>query len=372
MSRIKFVMILYVLSVLAVMLSAMADEPDSNLSSAPGRAVGFPIGIEGIPEHGDGASWKAASELKLNLAMQWASWDESVPYSYSWTASPSKDEFKQHLVRLKKQGYTIAIADTSVHMDQKHLPKDLEGKRFNDPEVLARWAQHLEDFLARYGDEVDFLNLGNEVDLYFGSHQDEWEDYITFFERGAATVRRLRPAITIGVVLKPEKWSLTKCWRALEPFCDFLAVTYYPPNSMFETSPTAEAFSPDHPKHFTKEFERAFRFAGEKPVMIIEVGAASDPVIGSSPELQAQFIRLLFEWLPGKEDRLLGMLWLTAQDWPRERIKKDLTGDLSASLLEMDPFMRFLCSLGLKYEDGTPKPGYAAFREEMIRYRALP
>ena len=345
----------------------MAEPPPggARYSEKDGR---LPIGLEGVPECGDPQSWDMADELKLSLVLHWSSWDGSVPYSYSWTTSPDRDEFKRYLLELKGRGYKVVIADTTVHMDQKHLPTHLDGKRFNDPAVLDSWGRYLEQLLTHCGDQIDFLSIGNEVDLYFGNKPDEWNDYVEFFERGAETVRRVRPAIKIGVILKPEERSLAKYWKGVEPFCDYLAVTYYTPNSMFEKSPTAEGLEPDNPRYFATELDRAIRFSGGKPVLITEIGSATDPAIDSSPELQARFVELVFQWLPGKEEKLLGMLWLTAQDWPYEGIRKALDGHLDARLLAHDPFVRFLCSLGLRYEDGTKKPGYDVFKREVLRY----
>jgi hypothetical protein len=346
----------------------LAAEPPVEGTDSAKKQGRLPIGLEGVPECGDPQSWDIADELKLSLVLHWSSWDGSVPYSYSWTASPDRDQFKRYLLELKRRGYKVAIADTTVHMDQKHLPTYLDGKRFNDPVLLDCWVRYLEQLLAQYGEEIDFLSIGNEVDIYFGNKPDEWNDYVEFFKRGSEIVHRLRPAIKVGVILKPEERSLAKYWKDVEPFCDYLAVTYYTPNSMFEESPTAQGLEPDNPRYFAKELDRAIRFAGEKPVLITEIGSATDPAIDSSPELQARFVKLLFQWLPGKEEKLLGVLWLTAQDWPREGIRKALEGHLDAQLLGHEPFMRFLCSLGLRYEDGTKKPGYDVFKTEVLRY----
>jgi hypothetical protein len=70
-----------------------------------------------------------------------------------------------------------------------------------------------------------------------------------------------------------------------------------------------------------------------------------------------------------REDNLLGMSWLSPTDWPYEATKKALQGYLDAAALQHEPFMKYLTSLGLKYEDGTEKPGYAAFKSGIVQYR---
>jgi len=339
------------------------------LNSAGASGSGFPIGVEGVPECGKESTWRMGEELGLNFIMYWSSWAGCTPRSYSWTSSPGEGEFRDHLRRLKEKGYTVALTDTTVHMTEKHLPARFAGRRLNEPEVLAAFDEHLRELLSLYGPYIDYFHIGNEIDIYYGMHPEEWPEYETFFKRGAEVVRAYDPRIKIGVVVM-TKTAEEKYWKTLEPYCDFLSVTYYVPCSMSEPAPAAEGLKPDNPRYFATEFARAFERAGNKPVLIIEVGCATHPKVDSTPELQAEFIRLLFDWLPGKEDKLLGMLWLNGQDWPFDQIAEILEGELMPSVLKSESFKRYLTSLGLLDEHGKKKPGYDVFKEEMAAYRA--
>ena len=252
-------------------------------------------------------------------------------------------------------------------MDQKHLPNYLKGKRFNDPYLLQRWRKYLQGFLSRYGSHIDYLNIGNEVNNYFGKHYDEWADYLEFLRLASDVIHRLEPRIKVGVVLVESRRE--SFWNQIEPYCDHLAITYYTPCSAFGKSPTAEALDRNHYRYFGRTLNEALRVAGDKDVLITEVGCATHPDIDSSPELQVQFIEALFRWLDGKEDRILGMSWLAPTDWPYEHTKKALQGFLDAAALQHEPFMKYLTSLGLRYEGGREKPGYAAFKNGIIQYR---
>ncbi len=120
-------------------------------------------------------------------------------------------------------------------MDHKHLPKYLEGKPFDDPELLERWEAFLRAFLAEYGDSIDFLNLSNEVGSYFGGHREEWPAYLTFVRKGAEVVHEVRPEIRVGVALSRN--GAATYWPDLEPYCDYLAFNYYTPNSSLANLP---------------------------------------------------------------------------------------------------------------------------------------
>ncbi len=327
----------------------------------------IPIGLNRVPGYQKEDEYRMAKELGLNFIHEITQWIEPKPGEYVWLKSAGEDKFLAHLKELKEKGYKVSITFTNVHMDQKHLPEYLKEKRFNDPLFLERWEKYLEAFLPRYGDYIDFLNIGNEVNNYFGQHYGEWKDYIQFFKRGSDVIRRLKPRIRIGIVLVEGRRE--HFWKAVEPYCDHLTITYYTPCSMFGKSPTAEALDEKSGKYFAKTLDEAIRVAGKKKVLITEVGCATHPALDSSPELQAKFIEALFQWLRGKEDKVLGMSWLAAIDWPYEGTKIALKGYLDAALLQHEPFMRFLTSLGLRYEDGRKKPGYHAFKREISRYR---
>jgi hypothetical protein len=232
--------------------------------------------------------------------------------------------------------------------------------------VLRAFEAYLTRFFAEYGDYIDYFNIGNEIDLYFGGHPDEWKAYLTFFKHGASVVRRLRPSIKLGAVMTHD--SVERYWPDIEPYCDYLAFTYYAPCSMFEENPTSQALDSQSDKYFVRSLDGALDFAGEKPVVITEIGCATAASVDSSPELQAQFIEALFEWLRGKEDKILGLSWLGLHDWSYTWVMEQLEGFLSDELLANQGMIGYLTSLGLTDAWGKRKPGFEAFKREMRRY----
>jgi hypothetical protein len=336
-------------------------------SQKPSKAATVPIGLNGVPSQDHATDWTIAEEFQLNFFTTIFQWKEPKPGAYFWKEFTGEDPFKKHLQSLKEKGYLVALTNTTVHMDQKHLPKYLKGKRFDDPELLERWEVFLRAFLIEYGDSIDFLNLSNEVGSYFGGHREEWSEYLAFVRLAAEIVDEVRPDIRVGVVLGRN--GAASYWRDLEPYCDHLAFTYYTPNSSLVKSPTARALDSEHPDYFAAALDGMLRLAGPKPVLITEIGCATHESIDSSPELQAQFIKQLIAWLPGKEDRILGLSWLSHIDWPYAHTKRALQGYLDEELLEREPFMRYLTSLGITYEDGTKKPGYDVLKKALACYR---
>lgn len=325
-----------------------------------GDAQSVPIGIDGD---------NPPQELGLNFIYKTYPWQEPSEGAFPWLGLKDKDDpFLKKLKELKKAGYKIAITFTNVHMDKKHLPEYLKGRRFNDPKLLHRWAVYLESFTARYGGEIDFINIGNELNNYFGKQRQEWPDYVEYLKLSSQTIKRSRPQIKVGIIL--GNGDLQPYWRDAGPFCDYLALTYYTPCSTFSKSPTQQALDPRNPLYFANRLDEALRLCGNKKLLIEEIGCATHPGVDSSPELQAEFIRKVFAWLRGKEHKVLAMSWLSLKDWHYEGTRTALKGYLDDALLKHEPFMRYLTSLGLFYEDGKEKPGYKAFKDELLRYRA--
>ena len=270
-----------------------------------GQKATVPIGLNGVPRQDHEEDRTIAKEFQLSFFTTIFQWTEPNPGAYFWTSNEGEDPFKKHLQSLKRDGYTISLTNTTVHMDQKHLPKYLVGKRFDDPELLRRWEAFLLAFLAEYGDYIDYLNLSNEVGSYFSNHQAEWKAYLTFVKKGAEVIHKTRPKIRVGVALSCG--GASAYWRDLEPYCDYLAFTYYTPNSSLGKSPTANAIDPDDPSYFAATLDGMLRLAGTKPVLITEIGCATHESIDSSPDLQVQFIEQFVAWLSGREDRILGV-----------------------------------------------------------------
>jgi hypothetical protein len=308
----------------------------------------------------------APKELGLNYFYLLHEWKESTPGIYRWTGLKD-DPFLTQLKALKQSGVKVAVTLTHVHMDQKHVPDDLRDKRFNDPALLKRWQKFLQEFLARYGDHIDLLNIGNEVNTYFGAHKPEWQDYAEFFKISSAHVHAARPKLKVGIPLGNDHFE--EFWKDIALFSDYLAFNYYTPCSSLYKSPTAPALDSKSTLYFAKRFDEVLKLSGNKLVLLSEIGCATHPDVDSSPELQAEFVRKLFAWLRGKESKIIAACWVSLKDWPYEGTKIALKGYLDERLLKHEPFMRYLTSLGLQYEDGKPKPGYNAFKGELARYR---
>jgi len=323
------------------------------------------LGVQGLP--GDPQEFALAEKASVNFGRFFGRWDEPVPGQYNWNTNVDEiPVLGAYLRELKRRGFTAYVMLANVHMEGLQMPEYLAGRPFDDPYVIERWELYLTKFLDRYGRWIDYISIGNELDAYFSKHEEQFPGFVEFVARGAEVIRREAPHIQVGSVLTSsgfESW-----WPQLAPHLDFLGATYYAPVNMFGGS-KKRPLDESHPDYFSKALSRVLKAAGEKKVLLAELGCATAPEVNSSPEAQAEFIRRFFEWLPQYEDRILAVQFVSLRDWPYQGTKAALKPLLSAELLSNETFLRFLSSLGLRDEKGNPKPGWRAWVRAAQQYR---
>ena len=335
--------------------------------AAQAAAEPAPIGVGGLPHAGNPEEEAVAKELGLSFVADFSNWDEPKEGDYPWASSPD-DPFGDRLKNLKQKGYAICITLKNIDDDKKRMPFYLEGRTLDDPLVLARWAAFLKAFLARYGDSIDYLNFGHKVNGYFVKHEGEWTAFVRFVAAGAQVVRKEKPRLSFGVVLKDTD-DPAKYWRDLAPACSHLALAYTAPCSVFKKQPTAQALDPRQGIFFARTLETLMRQAGGRKLLLTEVGCPSHPSLDSSPEIQAQFITMLLAWLRQSESRVAAVSYVGLKDWPYEATRGALRQAFGDEILQYRGIIRLLTSQGLKDEEGKNKPAYEAMKKAVEQYR---
>jgi hypothetical protein len=347
-------MLAAVVAVLAFMAAQAAAEP-------------VPIGVGGLPHVGNPEEEAVAKDLGLSFVADFTNWDEPKEGDYPWASSPD-DPFGDRLKALKQKGYAVCITLKNIDDDKKLMPLYLAGRPLDDPVVLARWAAFLKAFLARYGDSLDYLNFGHKVNGYFVKHDGEWAAFVRFVAAGAQVVRKERPRLSFGVVLKDGD-DPAKYWRDLAPSCTHLALAYTAPCSIFKKQPTSQALDPRQGIFFARTIEALMRQAGGRKLLLTEVGCPSHTSVDSSPEVQAQFITMLIAWLRQSERSVAAVSYVGLKDWPYEATRGVLRQAFGDEILQFRGLIRLLTSQGLKDEEGKNKPAYDAFKKAVEQYR---
>jgi hypothetical protein len=254
--------------------------------------------------------------------------------------------------------YQFMIGIQVLNTTDKETPLDLLDVPLDDPQMLERFTALFDAVLPHLSEDVRYLSIGNEVDVYL-SNEQAWESYKVFYDAAVAYVHTAAPWLQVGVtatyggaLAHPDEL------RRLNEQSDVLILTYYP---------LGMAFTADDPAAPLHDFPQMVEMAAGTPLVLQEVGYPSAELLGSSEAEQAEFIRNVFT------------AWAAAGD-AIPLLNVFLLGDLSEQMcdefeiyygLEHPNFHAFLCTLGLRYANGTPKAAYEAFVEAGQHWRAV-
>ena len=240
-----------------------------------------------------------------------------------------------------------------INTQYRDVPTDLVGKAFDDPVLIARFHLLLDRIVGQNRGRIQYLSLGNEVDVYLGTHPAEVAAYITFVKDAVAYTHELDPDVKVGVTgtgggILGDKSALLK--QINDAGTDVIILTYYPVNTGASGAVTTR-----DPSVVAAEVTLFLAFAGSKPLVFQEVGFPSSLEDLSSEASQAAFIHQMFSaWeVAGKRIPYMNVFAL-----------HDFTPSMCADLAvhyqfpNVKSFQDYLCSLGLRHADGSAKASW--------------
>ncbi len=257
----------------------------------------------------------------------------------------------------KSLGYRVLLTIPTVDTALRTMPDDVVDLPLDSPETIARFEQALEELLTpEVIAAIDWISIGNEVDLYFGAHPEDVAPFVTFADAGYAKLASLGLNAPHCVTFTQEgvEFDVAGAATALLPSCTFLPMTLYPMS--------------EEPFHFLPPLEGAAKIADfpeipDLPRVYQEIGYVSAASNGGSPELQAEFFHEAFTHTLSSDIQAVAVNWYC--DHPIELCKdfvEHLYGVPPGSP-DYDAFVGFICSLGLVESEGEPKPAFAVFEE---------
>ena len=304
----------------------------------------------------EGEDYDQAFQLAREAGMQFTSlsvaWDDLEPRPGEF--APDPDWLAIANLYYPAQHVPLALTITQIDTNRTRLPADLQGRAFDDPEVIQRFERLLEKVFTQIPDvELAVLAIGNEVDATLGSDAEAWARYRTFFEATAAHARGLRPGIQVGVkVTMGGLTGRTGEWaQALNAQADIVLATYYPLAADFGVRP---------PRVVHDDVTGLVSLYPDRPIGVLEAGYPSSEKLGGSEALQAEFVRQVFRaWdAHAAQLKLLNFTWLA--DVPEASVEAwtDYYG------LHDDRFAAYLATLGLRRADARSKLAFEALAAE--------
>jgi hypothetical protein len=293
-----------------------------------------------------GDAFTLATSVGMQVTSLSLSWDELE-------SSPNHYGTQENLLELandfySQQGVAISLALTPIDTNNLRLPTYLKDKAFDDPEVIERFKRLLDYVFSQLPDlELSSLAIGNEIDSYLGTNKQLWQQYTRFFQETSAYARSKRSGLLVGSKLgfgglTGEAHTLS---ANLIQTSDVVMLTYYPLNNDFTVK---------NPDVVHEDFAKLVKLFPNKPIYILEAGYPSSPLLGSSEETQADFVREIFRaWDTQAEHiKLLDFLWL--HDIPPAVVEE--LGDYYG--FRDEKFLAYLATLGLRTFDGEDKEAF--------------
>jgi hypothetical protein len=255
---------------------------------------------------------------------------------------------------------SVALTLRTIDSNQVALPADLQGRAFNDPAVISRF-QALLTALAPKLNTVKWVNLANEVDLYFTQKENilTAPAFLQLFSAGASALKAAIPGVSIGMVFSYSGyWYTNQTFSLLNAACDHIAFSYYPIRTDF-TVRDASIVSSD--------FAEMVWAAGSKPLIFTELGYPSSPVIGSSTLKQQAFYSNVFDYVQAHSGNIAAGSFFQMMDLSKATVDSLVqyynTGNNAG-------FGAFLGSLGTMDSTGIPKLSWTTFASRTTSFLA--
>jgi len=242
-----------------------------------------------------------------------------------------------------------------INTTQREMPADLTDAAFDDTRVIQQFELLLDKLLDANPGKIRYLSIGNEVDVYLRAHPEEWTPYKSFFTAIVAYVHEKAPAIEVGVTATAEG-ALTLSTAELQDLndvSDVVMLTYYPLD--FAGDGTVSVRAPESPDN---DFSAMIDFAGDKKVVLQEVGYPASALNTSSQTLQASFVEHVFSAWKQHAEQIPFLNYFVLHDFTQQTCDEYTLYYGMAGFQNAESFSAYLCSLGLRGADGTPKAAW--------------
>lgn len=249
------------------------------------------------------------------------------------------------------RGMQVFLGIQLINTTAKEVPADLQSTPFDSPRMKARFHTLIDSLAKSVLPKTTYLSIGNEVDTYLAT-TNGWTAYADFFADAVAYVHAKAPGVKVGVTTQytgitgPDRAKIA----ALNAPSDVAVFTYYAlgPN-----------FHPTGPTSARAAFAEMVTAAAGKPVLLQELGYPAAPLLESSESEQAAFFT----------DAIAAWAAIDAATMPF--LSVFLLHDLTPAQCDLlgtyygfpnsAELEAFLCSLGLRTVNGTPKAAWGAF-----------
>jgi len=334
-------------AVLLLALSAASvpapERPRPASKTLLGLSVDLPSGASPSAREKAAAEVRASGVSLFSVTVSWGEC-ETAPGRYRL------DPVLSSVRLLRQSGATVHLDIPLVFGRTRDVPKDLAATAFDDPKLSLRLGRFL-DALETALLDSSTLSLGFAADTYFSDKPDELKAYRRLFYGAVEFLAKKAPLLRVGVTTAaPTESPAPEVAAALHQRSPLLLYVYAP----FQKAMPYQHRPPDV---IDDDWKNLLEAAAGRPVAFPEVSYSSATENGSTPEMQAEFVRRMRRFAAAADcSRLLFVRYATWRDEPPpvptsepSRAPSTLVGIRRAS---------FLAHRGLQTEKGEAKPAW--------------
>ena len=280
-------------------------------------------------------------------------WSELEPNLNQYAADKLQN-FRDAMQYAEANHLQLLVGFQMINTVTREVPAELSTVAWDDVAMIDQFKALLDQLIPYMGAGVRYISLGNEVDPYFDNgRSSEIPGFHIFVNTIQAYLHTQLPNVKVGVTVTAGGWlgSNVQTWLNLTADTEAMIITYYPLNSDFTVQdPIAPAAA----------FPDLVQLAGDRDVVLQEVGYPTSSLLNSSEAKQAEFIHQVFAAWRDSGQRIEFLNLFLLHDF-----SSDLVSALTTYYGISDPkFVAFLATLGLRNADNTDKAAWPAVLQE--------
>lgn len=275
---------------------------------------------------------------------------------FAWKGLYNNWSIADYVMEAFSQGGRSAITLSVIHTSVLGQYPD-KYSSFTDEGFREEFSDFAADFAGRY--HPDYLFVGNEVDDYLYIHRDEIPAFKEILRETREKVHAVSPNTKVGFTTTYHdaiRNNATDIIVELAPEADIIGYTAYGYHDLFVF---------DNVSLGRDVLEDARNIVPGKPYAIVETAWSSSPLLSSSEGLQAEFTEEYFSFVESTDAEFVNWFGLHDGRDCTEAANSFLTDNPAVMENEgfMVPFREYLCTIGLKESDGTPKQAWEVWQE---------
>lgn len=248
----------------------------------------------------------------------------------------------------------VALYLRSIDTGSRPVPADLANVPHDDPRVAERYLKMLDYALSKFKDiGIEFLSVGDEIDLMMGQNKDLYREFEVFFKRVKPEIKKKWPNLKVGfsATLYGLTENVPEELKQVNKESDIVLVSYYPLN---------DDLSVKDPKIVNTDYDVLTQAYPGRIIYVEQTGYPTSELLNSSEVKQREFIRETFKAWDRHGDQIKYVFFTWLHDLPQETI------DFYKSYYGSDDkrFLEYLRTLGFRTVQGEDKEGFKAIKTE--------